>query len=139
MPKTAFRWIVGLSVLLFAGLWLTGCATLGSAAHEEGIASNIVYEVAESAEITKVAYYFKEYKGSTRLHMDLTVKNISPETKRFRVNIFLPEGPGGGGLYPRKVKGDVKGIEAGQEHTRVFPMYYNQLPSGYTIIVKEMS
>jgi len=139
MPRTAFRCVVGLAVLLTVGLWLTGCATTGSAAKGEGIAQNIVYDVADSAQITKVAYYFKEYKGASRLHIDLTIKNISPETKRFRVNIFLPEGPAGGGLYPRKVKGDVKGVEAGQEHTRKFPMYYNQLPSGFTIVVKEMS
>jgi hypothetical protein len=139
MPKTAFRWIVGLSVLLTAGLWLMGCATAGSAAKGEGIAPNIVYQVADSAQITKVAYYFKEYKGATRLFMDLTIKNTAPETKRFRVNIFLPEGPAGGGLYPRKVKGDVKGVEAGKEHTRSFPMYFDQLPSGFTIVVKEMS
>jgi hypothetical protein len=139
MPKTGFRWIVGLSVLLAVGLGLMGCATVGSAAKEEGIAPNIVYDVADSAEITKVAYYFKEYKGSSRLHMELTIKNNSPETKRYRVNIFLPEGPGGGGLYPRKVKGDVQGVEAGAEHTREFPMYFNQLPSGFTIVVKELA
>ncbi|MCF8052336.1 MAG: hypothetical protein K9L59_13925 [Desulfobacterales bacterium] len=139
MPKTAFRWIVGLAVLLVAGLWLAGCATVGSSAKEEGIAPGIVYQVPDSAEIAKVAYYFKEYKGASRLHMDVTIKNTSPETRRFRVNIFLPEGPSGGGLYPRKVKEDAQGIEAGQEHTREFPMYFNQLPSGFMIVVREMS
>lgn len=139
MLKTAFRWIVGLSVLLVAGLWLAACATGGSAVKDEGIAPNIAYLVSDSAEITKVAYYFKDYKGASRLHMDVTIKNTSPETKRFRVNIFLPEGPSGGGLYPRKVKEDAKGIEAGQEHTREFPMYFDQLPTGFTIVVKEMS
>ncbi len=139
MPKTALRWIAGLSVLLAAGLWLAGCATVGSSAKDEGISPDIAYQVADSAEITKVAYYFKDYKGASRLHMDVTIKNTSPETKRFRVNIFLPEGPSGGGLYPRKVKEDAKGIEAGQEHTREFPLYFNQLPTGFTILVKEMS
>lgn len=139
MLKKVFRWIVGLSVLLAGCLWLMGCATVGSSPKDDGIAPGVVYQVPDSAEISKVAYYLKEYEGASRLHMELTIKNISPETRRFRVNIFLPEGPSGGGLYPRKVKEDAKGIEAGQEHTREFPMYFNQLPSGFMIVVKEMS
>jgi hypothetical protein len=139
MPKTAFRWIVGISVLLAAGVGLMGCVTTGSMAKDEGIAPNIAYDVAESAQITHVAYYLKKYKGAERLHIDVTIKNTAPETKRFRVNIFLPEGPSGGGLFPRKVKGDVKGIAAGKELKRVFPMYFDRLPTGFTIIVKELS
>lgn len=135
---TRCRWIVGLLALVVAGGLLSACATTGKPAAEAGIAPNITYQVADSAQITKVAYFFKNYKGSERLHMELTVKNVSAETKRFRVHIFLPEGPGGGGLFPRKVKGDVKGVDAGQEHTRVFPMYYDRLPSGFTIVVKEL-
>jgi hypothetical protein len=139
MTKTAFLRIVVLAVFLSAGLWLMGCATTGPTAKEEGIARNIVYNVTDSAEITKVAYYLKEYKGKTCLHMMVTIKNTSPETKRFRVNIFLPEGPSGGGFYPSKIKGDVKGIEAGKELSGEFPMYFNELPTGYTILVKELS
>jgi hypothetical protein len=139
MHKRIFRWGIGISVLIAACFWLTGCATTGSAAKDEGIAQNIAYQVADSAKITKVAYYFKDYKGASRLHMEVTIKNISSETKRFRVNIFTPDGASGGGFYPRKVKGDVKGIEAGKELARVFPMYYDKMPTGFTIIVKELS
>jgi hypothetical protein len=138
MLKRKFGFTTGLSVLLIAALWLTGCATTGSASKEAGISRNIVYKVADSAEITKVAYYFKDYEGVTRLHMELSIKNISSETKRFRVNIFLPEGPAAGGLYPMAVKADAKGIEAGKEQTQAFPMYFNELPTGFTIVVKEM-
>jgi hypothetical protein len=99
---------------------------------------SITYQVAPSAQVTKVAYFFKEYKGAERLHMELTVKNLADVQKRFRVHIFLPEGPAGGGFYPMKVKGDVKGIKPGEEMTQAFPMYYNQLPSGFTIVVKEL-
>ena len=70
--------------------------------------------------------------------MELTVKNIASADKRFRVHIYLPEGPAGGGFYPRKVKGDVKGIKPGEELTQAFPMYYNQMPSGFSIVVKEL-
>lgn len=139
MGNTTFRWAIGITVLLAACFWLTGCATTGSAAKDEGIAQNIAYQVVDSAKITKVAYYFKKYKGASRLHMEVAIQNISSETKRFRVNIFTPDGASGGGLYPRKVKGDVKGVDAGKEHTRVFPMYYDKMPTGFTIIVKELS
>jgi hypothetical protein len=105
---------------------------------EAAFEQNIQYEVAPSAEITKVAYCIKPYKGNDHLHMAITVKNKAAETKRFRVNIFLPDGTSAGGLYPRKVKGDVTGVPAGEEHTREFPMLHNQLPSGFTILIKEL-
>jgi hypothetical protein len=139
MLKTAFRCMMATAVLLAAGMGIMGCATMQGPAQQEAMPSNISYSVPDSAELTKVSYYFKEYKGASRLHMELTLKNLSPETKRFRVNIFLPEGPSGGGLYPRKVKDDMKGIEAGKELTQEFPMYFDRLPSGFTIIVKELT
>jgi hypothetical protein len=37
-----------------------------------------------------------------------------------------------------KVKADAKGIAPGEELTRAFPILHNQLPSGFTIIVKEL-
>jgi len=134
--------VMSLCTLLALGVLMSGCASTGGAqntATSEEIAANIVYEVADSAQLTKVAYFFKDYKGASRLHMEVGVKNISPETKRYRVNIFLPEGPSGGGMYPRKIKGDVKGIEPGKELSRVFPMYFSELPSGYMIVVKELN
>jgi hypothetical protein len=135
MLKTKLRWVLVFSVLLASVLWM---GTPAAEAAQESISPNIVYEVADSSEITKVAYYFKEYKGKTRLHIELTLKNVSQDVKRYRVNIFLPEGPAAGGLYPRAVKGDVKGVEAGKELSQEFPMYFNELPSGFTIVVKEM-
>ena len=133
------KYVFMVFALLAVGGFLSACATTGTAQGEaEGISQNIVYDVADSAQISKISYYLKNYKGAERLHIAIAVKNISSETKRYRVNIFLPEGPSGGGLYPRKVKGDVKGVPAGEEHSREFPMYFDQLPSGFTIIVKEL-
>jgi hypothetical protein len=131
--RKKFVWL--LSLLISCGILAAGLAVPAGA---EGIAANIAYDVCDSAKITKVSYYFKAYKGAERLHMDVSVKNISDATKRFRVNIFLPEGPGGGGLYPRKIKGEVKGVDAGKEHTETFPMYFDKLPTGFTIVVKEL-
>lgn len=133
------RWIVCLTVAVVAACWLMGCVTTGKATQDEGVAQNIAYQVADSAKITKVAYFFKDYQGASRLHMEIGIINVSSETRRFRVNIFTPDGASGGGLYPRKVKGDVTGVEAGKEMVQVYPMYYDKLPTGFTIVVRELS
>jgi len=139
MPKlNRIELLAGVVVALAIIFGLGGCATTDADVNAAAFDQNIHYEVAASAEITKIAYCIKSYKGTDRLHMAITVKNKAAETKRFRVNIFLPDGTSAGGLYPRKVKGDVTGVPAGEDHTREFPMLYNQLPSGFTILIKEL-
>jgi len=138
MPKLSSIKQLASVVLALAIFGLGGCASMDATINEAAFDQNIQYEVAPSAEITQIAYGIKPYKGADRLHMSITVKNKASETKRFRVNIFLPDGTSAGGLYPRKVKGDVTGVPAGEEHTREFPMLYNQLPSGFTILIKEL-
>lgn len=95
--------------------------------------SNIVYNVVKTAEITNVSYFFANYEGASRLHFEVTIKNVAQEPKRFRLKIFLPEGPSAGGLYPTK---DM--IEPGKSVKMTFPMYYHELPSGFTLIVSEL-
>jgi hypothetical protein len=138
MPKPSRIELLASVVLAIAIFGLGGCATTDAGVNEAAFEQNIQYEVTPSAEIAQIAYCIKPYKGTDRLHMSITVKNKAAETKRFRVNIFLPDGTSAGGLYPRKVKGDVTGVPAGEEHTREFPMLYNQLPSGFTILIKEL-
>jgi len=138
MPKPSRIELLASVVLAIAIFGLGGCATTDAGVNEAAFEQNIQYEVTPSAEIMQIAYCVKPYKGTDRLHMSITVKNKAAETKRFRVNIFLPDGTSAGGLYPRKVKGDVTGVPAGEEHTREFPMLYNQLPSGFTILIKEL-
>jgi hypothetical protein len=138
MDMRKYRWLFGLLVLVFSAGLMSACATADKQAVDTGIAPNIAYQVADSAQITKVAYYFKDYKGAERLHMELTIKNVSPEARRYRVQIFLPEGPANGGFYPAKVKEDGTGMAPGEELTQAFPMLFQQMPSGFTIIVKEL-
>lgn len=138
MPKLSSIKRLASVVLALAIFGLGGCASTDADVNEASFEQNIQYEIAPSAEITQIAYCVKPYKGTDRLHMSITVKNKAAETKRFRVNIFLPDGTSAGGLYPRKVKGDVTGVPAGEEHTREFPMLHNQLPSGFTILIKEL-
>jgi len=122
--------VVGVSLLLL----YPAASTHAAEKSKEGIPSNITYNVCKSAEITKVSYFFEKYKGKPRLHFEITIKNVSPEMKRFRVNIYLPEGPSSGGFYPRKGKG----IEPGKTLTRKFPMYFDKFPSGFMLVVKEL-
>lgn len=138
MPKLCRIGFLASVVLAIAIFGFGGCATTDTKSHEDAFGQKIQYEVTPSAEITKIDYGLKPYKGADRLHMAITVKNKTSETKRFRVNVFLPDGTSAGGLYPRKVNDDVTGVLAGEEHTEEFPMLYNQLPSGFTIIIKEL-
>lgn len=126
------------AVLMAAAFWITGCAMTQVAEEEKPLPQGIQYQVSPSAEITSIAYCIKPYQGADHLHISVTVKNTSTATKRFRVNLFLPDGNSAGGLYPRKVKSDAPGIPAGKEHTREFPMLNTQLPTGFTIIIKEL-
>lgn len=99
----------------------------------EGLQSNIVYNVEKTAEITNVSYFFEKYEGAPRLHFEVTIKNIAKEPKRFRLKIFLPEGPSAGGLYPGKGM-----MEPGKTLKMKFPMYHHELPSGFTLVVSEL-
>jgi hypothetical protein len=123
-----------------AAFLLNGCATLGVGS-QEGIAANIAYDLPSSAKITKVAYFYENYKGKPTLHFEVGIQNITDQPKRFRLNILLPEGPAVGGMYPRKKPA----IEAGDTLERKFPVYLDAgqfpggfMPSGYTLMVKEL-
>jgi hypothetical protein len=91
-------------------------------------------EVVKTAEVTKVDYAIKKYKGKDRLHVTVELKNVAKTPKRYRVNIWLPEGVAGGGFYPRKKKS----IEPGKVLARTFPMYFSKMPTEVTISVKEL-
>ena len=90
--------------------------------------------VVKSAKVTNVSYGIKSYKGKDRLHVTVELKNVTKEPKRYRVNIWLPDGVSGGGFYPRKKKA----IEPGKTLSRTFPMYYDKIPSEMEIMVKEL-
>jgi len=118
-------------VAIVAFALAAGCATLGKSKSQ-----TLSYDVCPAAEITKVGYFMKTYKGAPRLHFEVGIKNVSKEPKRFRLNILLPEGAAAGGFYPRKGKPPV--IEPGKELVQTFPMYFSSWPTGFTLVVKEL-
>ncbi len=88
--------------------------------------------VCPTAKITGVKYFFKKKK----LYVEVSIKNTSDKPKIYRVNIFIPDGPSGGGLYPKKANAK-KAVKPGKKMKRSFPMYVKWLPDSIEIEVKE--
>ncbi|MBN1102995.1 MAG: hypothetical protein JXL84_06235 [Deltaproteobacteria bacterium] len=137
MVRRKGKWCFYVLALSLSLCFLGGCASTGptgGGAAGSGIHANIQYDVVKGAEVTKVAYFFEKYQGKSRLHFEVTIKNVTDQIKRYRLNILLPEGPAAGGFYP--VKG--KGIEPGKDLTQKYPMYFHSMPTGFTLVVKEL-
>lgn len=122
-----------LRVLVVALFFILGLAML-PATKAEAKSFKVCYDVVDTAQITDVKYFVAKYKGKPRLHFEVSLKNVTSEPRRYRVNIYLPEGPASGGLYPRKKKA----IAPGKILKQKFPMYFDSEPTGYTIMVKEL-
>jgi hypothetical protein len=118
----------------FAILFFIMGLAVGTADKVAAESFKVCYEVVDTAQITDVKYFIAKYEGAPRLHFEVTIKNVTNEPRRYRLNIFLPEGPAGGGLYPLSKKA----IEPGKELKQKYPMYFDTLPTGYTMVVKEL-
>jgi hypothetical protein len=82
--------------------------------------------------------FFKKWKGADELHFKVGIKNISDTPQRYRVNIFLENGKGVGGLIPRKTAKGLVQPEASASFT--YPVRgMNQKPKGTTLIIKTMA
>jgi hypothetical protein len=96
-----------------------------------------VYDVVPSAQITKVNCYFKEFKGRETIHFEISVKNISAEPKRFKLKIFILDGPSAASLYPRSEKPPV--LAPGKVYMYPLPLvFFDKLPEEFTIKVEEV-
>lgn len=142
MEKSRFKAFMVMAFVLTIGLFFSGCvASSGSQKGVEQMQENIVYDLPESASVSRVSYFYESYKGSPTLHFEVDIKNTTKEAHRYRLNILLPQGPAVGGMYPRKKKA----IEPGDTLTRKFPVYIDSkkmpsdfMPTGFTIVVKEL-
>ena len=143
MIKIRFRTFVMVAFVAMVGVLFSSCVSTSSHPQKDmdKMKDNIVYELAESASVSKVSYFYEDYKGSPTLHFEVDIKNISQVAHRYRLNILLPQGPAVGGMYPRKKKA----IEPGETLTRKFPVYIdsnklpsNFMPTGFTLVVKEL-
>ena len=143
MGKSGTKTLLMVSLLIALGCFLGACATPGPAGKgdDAGIAANIVYDLPASVKLSKVAYFYADYKGKPCLHFEVGITNITDHPQRYRLHILLPEGPAVGGMYPRKEKA----IDAGATLEGKFPVYLDQskfaadfMPTGFTIVVKEL-
>lgn len=141
MISFRFRPLFMFAFVLLAGFMCSACVTTSSAPVKDQIPENIIYDVPDTAAITKVSYFYADYKGTDRLYFEVTVKNKTRDPRRYRLNILLPQGPAVGGMYPRKKKA----IEPGETLTRKFPVYIDAkkfpadfMPTGFTLILKEL-
>ena len=60
--------------------------------------------IAPEAELVSIACEQKKFDGVDSVWFNVAVKNISQSDQRFKINIFLPDGKGVGGLLPSSTK-----------------------------------
>ena len=100
--------------------------------------SKIEKSIAPEAELTDFSCVLKKWEGSDTLHFNVSVKNISDQPQRFRVNIFLDNGKAVGGLIPRKTKKGL--VKPGETASFVYPVKGMDCgPGSVTVLVKTMS
>ena len=100
--------------------------------------SKIEKTIAPEAELTDFSCVLKKWEGSDTLHFNVTLKNVSDQPQRYRVNIFLDNDKAVGGLIPQKTKGGL--VEPGQTASFVYPVSeMNSGPKSIMLMVKTMS
>ncbi len=100
--------------------------------------SKIEKTIAPEAELADFSCIVKKWNGSDTLHFNVTVKNISDQPQRYRVNIFLDNGKAVGGLIPRKTKKGL--VKPGESASFVYPVKGMDCgPKSVTLMVKTMS
>ena len=100
--------------------------------------SQIEKTIAPEAELTDFSCVLKKWEGSDTLHFNVTLKNVSEQPQRYRVNIFLDNGKAVGGLIPRKTKGGL--IAPGESASFVYPVSEMACgPQSIVLMVKTMS
>lgn len=136
--KNVSTWV--LVILVASGLALVSCAGTKPKPGEvfpcvaEG---NLEKTIAPEAELVEFSCVFKKWSGSETLHFKVTVKNVSSEDQRFKVNIFLDNGKAVGGLLPRKIKKGL--VKPGQTVKFVYPVKdMDEKPKAITLMIKTM-
>lgn len=134
------------AALAVMALTLGGCATMeeemakpapvkaGSCA----VQGKVVQAIAPEAKLVGLECAYKTYDGVKSLAVKVSLQNVSKQDQRFRVNIFLDNGKGMGGLIPQKTnKGLVK-----PGATASFTYFFkgqDTPPTGMELIIKTMA
>lgn len=126
-----------LTSIAVIALGLGGCAAVqkdwGLACCQPKIES-----IAPEAELVSLECVQKKYDGVDSVWFNVALKNISQSDQRFRINIFLPDGKGVGGLLPRKTKKGL--IKPGGVAKFSYPAKgLARIPAEMTVIIKTVS
>ena len=141
MNQTQKKWI-GLLFAFFAVVLIgTGCMAPQPKPGEIYScvsASDMTQTISPEASLEDFSCVIKKWEGADNLHFNVTVKNISTEDQRFKVNIFLENGKAVGGLLPRKTNKGL--IKPGETSSFSYPV--NGMagsPGKVDLLIKTMS
>ncbi len=94
--------------------------------------------IAPEAELVSFECFKKPFDGMDSVWFDVAVKNISQSDQRFKINIFLPDGKGVGGLLPRTTKKGL--IKPGAVAKFSYPAKgVAQVPNQVSVTIKTVS
>jgi len=117
----AFSIVLGMALLLGAGGGLGSAVAADEPETFPCVAeAGLEKDIAPEASLEEFACFLKTWKGAETLHFKVRLKNVSDQPQRFRVNIFLGNGKGVGGLIPRKTKGGL--VEPGASAEFAYPV-----------------
>jgi len=95
-------------------------------------------QIDPTAQLESLTCFFKNWEGQDVLHFQVSVKNISDQPQRYRVNIFLDNGKAAGGLIPRKT--DKGLVEPGQTASFTYPVTgMTEKPQQIDLLIKPIA
>jgi len=138
-----FQYVGGLTGIILALACLV-CASCAGPNHKPGeifpcvADSKIEKTIAPEAELVDFSCVLKNWEGSDTLHFNVTLKNVSDQPQRYKVNIFMDNGKAVGGLIPRTTKKGL--VEPGQTASFEYPVSGMDCgPKSIELIVKTLS
>jgi hypothetical protein len=138
MSSTRLRRMTLILAVLVCALAFAGCTSVADLVNKPACAYKVIKVVEEGAELTEFYCQYKKFDGEDSMWFMGSVKNLTKEEQRYKVNIFLDSGKAVGGLIPRKTnKGLVK---PGQSMSFKYPAKgQTDTPQEVTVHVKTMS
>ncbi|MBW1646442.1 MAG: hypothetical protein JRJ56_09045 [Deltaproteobacteria bacterium] len=88
--------------------------------------SNLKWDICPEAEVTTFKCYAGKWKKADAYYFEVGLKNVTNTPNRYRVNLFLSDGKGIGGLLPRKGKPPV--VAPGAVVTGKYPVKISAPP-----------
>lgn len=103
-------------------------------------ADNIVYDIPEKAELSKLTMYMKKIRSKSdqkAVVFELNIKNNDSIPHIYSVTVVIPEAGGAEGFIPEKGNDS---IEPGKSGSTAVGIIWPEFPkAGYTIMVREIS